>query len=501
MKKVILAILDGYGISSSTENNAIFSADSKNLDKIFEKYNSSTLICSGKEVGLPSGTMGNSEVGHLNIGAGRVVYQDISRIDKSIEDGSFEKNETLLEMIDYLKEKGKNLHIMGLCSNGGVHSSIDHIKEIVRVVNKNGFNNVYLHPFTDGRDTPPNSGIDFIEDLENFLSGGKGKIASISGRFYSMDRDNRWERVEKSYRTLVNGEGKRFLSSKELMESSYKNGLSDEFIEPALIEDNGKIITIDEEDGVIFINYRSDRAREISIALNDREFNEFETKDLNLNFVTMTKYREDFTFKNLFPKLKHKNILGEIVSTNDLSQLRISETEKFAHVTFFFNGGEDRVFKGEDRILIDSPKVETYDLKPEMSSEELTSRLLLEMDKCKYDLIVLNYPNCDMVGHTGVFSAAVSAVESVDRCIGRVYEKAKALGYTLIITADHGNAEKMFENGVPFTAHTKNVVPFVIAKEGIDLSNGRLCDIAPTILDILGIEKPKEMDGNSLIIR
>ena len=504
-KKVLLTILDGFGIGEKSEFNAVKNAETPEIDKLFEKYPSSELICSGAEVGLPDGTMGNSEVGHLNIGAGRVIFQDISRIDNSIRDGSFYENEVLNNLIDYVKENpNRKLHILGLLSDGRVHSSFEHLEAIVKSSIKKNLNKdkVNIHIITDGRDTPPNSAINFVKRLEDFLEIEDGaRIASVSGRFYSMDRDKRWERVKKAYNLYVKGVGNSGKSAEEIVMSSYKNDITDEFILPSFIEENGmQIGKIEKGDAVLFFNFRSDRARELSIALTDNEFNEFETENLDLKYVTMTSYREDFNYENLFAKAKYENILGKVISDNNLSQLRIAETEKFAHITFFFNGGIDTPFPGEDRILVASPKVETYDLKPEMSAYEVTEKLLeqLKADD-KYDLIILNLANCDMVGHTGIYNAAIKAVETVDKCVGEIVETALNNNYEVLLTADHGNSERMMENGLPFTAHTKNKVPFLITDDNIKLKNGSLSNISPTILSIMGIDKPAEMNEESLI--
>ena len=498
--KVILTILDGYGIGEQNEYNAVTNASTPNLDKLFKKYPSCELVCSGAEVGLPEGTMGNSEVGHLNIGAGRIVYQDISRIDRSIEDGSFFENPALNGLIDYAKKNGKKLHLLGLLSDGGVHSSLNHLEAILKKCKQESFDNLFVHAFTDGRDTAPDSGMGFVEKLERKLTEYTGKIASVSGRFYAMDRDKRWNRVQKAYDVLVSGKGDTGNSALEIMKKSYDRDVTDEFIIPANVVEDGKpVALIEEGDAVLFFNYRSDRARELSIVLNDTEFNDFPTKKLDLLYKTMTSYREDFEYEILFPKSKYENLLGKVVADNGLSQLRIAETEKFAHITFFFNGGFDKPFENEDRILVDSPKVETYDLQPEMSAYEVTEKLVKALKEDKYGLIILNLANCDMVGHTGIYEAAVKAVEAVDECVGNIYETAMANGYDMILTADHGNSEKMMENGRVFTAHTKNVVPLLVTKEDVKLKNGKLADIAPTILNLLKIEIPSEMTGDVLI--
>ncbi len=501
-KKAILTILDGYGIGEDSKYNAVKNAATPNLDQIFAKYSHSELNCSGESVGLPKGTMGNSEVGHLNMGAGRIVYQDISRINNSIRDKTFNKNPKLVSLIDYYEKNNCKIHLMGLVSDGNVHSSLEHIKALVDFFNENQMKRLFIHAFTDGRDTPPKSGLGYLTELADYLKNKTGEIASVMGRFYAMDRDNRWERIKLAYDALVYGKGKEFASFKEVFEESYQNEITDEFIVPSVITQAGEAkAKIADNDIVIFFNFRSDRAREISIALNDENFEEFTTKKLNLKYLTMTKYREDFTFEVLFDKVSYKNILGEVVAAHNLHQLRIAETEKYAHVTFFFNGGIDTEFKNETRILISSPKVETYDLKPEMSANEVTDKVIEALAADKYSLIILNFANCDMVGHTGIYEAALKAVETVDKCVGRIYKTAKENGYQLLITADHGNSEQMrdLRTDVPFTAHTTNKVPFLITDENIDLENGSLCDIAPTILKLLDLKQPSEMTGRSLI--
>jgi 2,3-bisphosphoglycerate-independent phosphoglycerate mutase len=500
-KKVILCILDGFGIGKDYEFNAVTNALKPNIDSLFSKYPSSSLVCSGFDVGLPKGTMGNSEVGHLNIGAGRIVYQDIARIHKSIEDGEFENNSVLLEVLDKTLSSGKKLHIMGLLSDGDVHSSVIHLKELIKTASFRGLKKIYFHAFTDGRDTPPESGLGFIKEMEEYCSLHGAKIASVSGRYYAMDRDNRWERVQKAYDMLVKpASAAEDIAASQIVSKSYSAGITDEFILPqCVIESGNPVAKIEAGDSVIFFNFRSDRARELSIALNNLSELPFATEKLDLNYVTMTEYREDFPFKVLFGKQHLTNILGEVVSKNGLKQLRTAETEKYAHVTFFFNGGDEKKFDGEDRILIPSPKVATYDLMPEMSAVEVADSLVAAIQKNVYDLIVVNFANCDMVGHTGIFEAAKKAVETVDECVGRVYKAACDNDYTLIVTADHGNAEFMKDGEIPFTAHTKNKVPFLACKDGINVADGKLGDIAPTILKLMGLDIPAEMTGSLLI--
>lgn len=501
-RKIILCIMDGYGKGEDYPFNAVIKAKKPNLDMLFGKYPNSELACSGFDVGLPDGIMGNSEVGHLNIGAGRIVYQDITRINRSIEDGSFAKNPILQEIFDRTLAKNSKLHIMGLVSNGDVHSSLMHPAELVKAACESGLKKIFVHAFTDGRDTPPESGAGYVKELDDLIQPFGAKIASVSGRYYAMDRDKRWDRVHKAYKCLtepgsMTGSAKD--SASEIIKESYKNGITDEFILPACVMENGvPLAPIEKGDSVIFFNFRADRAREISIALNRIEEVPFDTKELDLEFVTMTEYREDFPFRTLYPKLYLNNILGEVVSSAGLKQLRIAETEKYAHVTFFFNGGDEKKFPGEERILIQSPKVATYDLLPEMSAYEVTDRLIKEIEKDIYDIIVLNFANCDMVGHTGIFEAAVKAVETVDECVGMVFQTAQKKNYLMIITADHGNAEKMMDGDVPFTAHTTNRVPFLVTDDKLKISDGKLSDIAPTILSLMGVGIPSEMTGKIL---
>lgn len=499
-EKVILIIMDGFGLSKQDYGNAIKAAKTPNLFKLFTNYPFSQLKASGLAVGLPEGQMGNSEVGHLNIGAGRVVYQDITRINKAIEDGSFFENPILKDA--FLKSKGKRIHLFGLVSDGGVHSHLKHLKALVQMGRETEQKDIVIHCFTDGRDTPPDSGIEYIKELENFIERiGFGQIGTISGRYYAMDRDKRWERIKLAYDAIVFGKAPEFEKASKGIENAYKNGETDEFIKPFKIKGYKPV---EDGDSVIFFNFRADRVRQICHALLDKDFPYFETKKIEFcDFVTFTEYEEGLPVKIAFPPEKLKNIFGETISTEGLNQLRIAETEKYAHVTFFFNGGEEKKFPGEDRVLIPSPKVATYDLKPEMSAFEVTDKVVEAINSSKYHVIILNYANCDMVGHTGVFDAAVKAVETVDKCVGKVVENALAKKWHTIITADHGNADKMYdEEGNPFTAHTTNPVPICLVSEkfkGKRLKKGALKDIAPTMLEILGIEKPKEMDGNSLI--
>ena len=503
-KLTMLMILDGYGINENENGNAISIAKTPVMDKLMKQNPNTVIKTSGLDVGLPEGQMGNSEVGHTNIGAGRIVYQELTRITKSIEDGDFFSIPELVQAIDNCKKNKTKLHIMGLLSDGGVHSHTRHLYAILELAKRKDFEDVYVHCFLDGRDTPPASAENFILKLEKKMAEkGVGKIASISGRFYAMDRDKRWERLQKAYDALVNGVGEKAGTAQMAIEDSYQKEIFDEFVVPTLIC-NGEepIATIGKKDSVIFFNFRPDRAREITRALVDENFDAFETKKLDLFYVCFTNYDE--TIPNVeiaFKKAELKNTFGEIVSKNNLTQLRIAETEKYAHVTFFFNGGEEKQYNGEERILVPSPKVETYDMKPEMSAYEVTDKVVQAIKSQKYDTIILNYANSDMVGHTGNLEAAVKAVEAVDECVGRVVDAIEEVGGVLLITADHGNSEQMIDytTGEPYTAHTTNPVPLILVGMDAKLKEGRLADIAPTMLDIMEIEKPEEMTGVSLI--
>ena len=507
-KLTMLMILDGFGENKEEKANAVKIANTPNIDKLMKTCPTTDIHTSGLDVGLPEGQMGNSEVGHTNIGAGRIVYQELTRITKSIEEGDFFTNEEFIAAIENCKKYNSKLHIMGLLSNGGVHSHIRHLFGLLELAKRRDFEDVYVHCFMDGRDTAPSSGESFISELEEKMKEkGVGKIATITGRFYAMDRDKRWQRVEKAYNALVRGEGEKATSTIGAVESSYQKEIFDEFIEPTVIV-NGEtpVATIGKHDSVIFFNYRPDRAREITRTLVDKEFNEFEVeKDLDLYYVCMTSYDETMPNVHIaFKKEELKNTFGEYISKHGLTQLRIAETEKYAHVTFFFNGGEEKQYPGEDRILVPSPKVETYDLKPEMSAYEVTDKVVEAINSKKYDCIILNYANPDMVGHTGVLEAAIKAIETIDECVGRVIEAVNNQDGVLLITADHGNAEQMidYKTGEPHTAHTTNPVPLIlVGMENAKLREGRLADLAPTMLDIMNLEKPAEMTGESLIIK
>lgn len=503
-KPVILMILDGFGVGLEAEKrgDAIKAAKKPNIDKLFAENPVTKIGASGLDVGLPDGQMGNSEVGHTNIGAGRIVYQELTRITKSIEDGEFFENEALLKAVDNAAQEGKALHIMGLLSNGGVHSHNTHMYAIVELAKKKGVKNVYVHAFLDGRDVPPTSGKDFVEECANKLKEiGLGKIATVMGRYYAMDRDNRWDRVEKAYSAMVYGEGNKACCPVKAVEESYANDVTDEFVVPTVCEENA---TVKPGDSIVFFNFRPDRAREITRTFVDPEFKGFERKNgfFPLTYVCMTQY--DASMPNVevaFKPQSLKNTIGEYISNKGMTQLRIAETEKYAHVTFFFNGGVEQPYEGEDRILVKSPAVATYDLQPEMSAYEVTDKLVAAIKTGKYDMIILNYANCDMVGHTGVFEAAVKAVEAVDECVGKVVTAIREMDGVALITADHGNADKMIDtDGSPFTAHTTNLVPFCVVGYPCDLrEGGRLADIAPTMLKIMGLPQPAEMTGESII--
>lgn len=500
-KPLILMILDGFGIAPEA-GNAIKAANKPNLDKYFSENPVTQIGASGMDVGLPDGQMGNSEVGHTNMGAGRIVYQELTRITKTIKENKLKDNEAISNAIDKALENGTALHLMGLLSNGGVHSHIEHLYGIVELAKAKGLEKVYIHCFLDGRDVPPSSAADFMDELLKKLDEiGVGKVSSVMGRYYAMDRDNRWERVEKAYAAMVYGEGVKVECPVCAVKNSYANDVTDEFVVPAVVDGGA---TIKPNDSVIFFNFRPDRAREITRTLVDPDFNGFERKNgfFPVNFVCMTQY--DATMPNVdvaFKPQSLKNTLGEYISDKGMAQLRIAETEKYAHVTFFFNGGVEKQYEGEDRILVKSPSVATYDLQPEMSAYEVTDKLVPAIKSGKYDMIILNFANCDMVGHTGVFDAAVKAVEAVDECVGRVVTAIQEMGGVALITADHGNADKMVDaDGEPFTAHTTNPVPFCVVGYDCELrEGGRLADIAPTMLQILGLEQPAEMDGVSLI--
>lgn len=495
-------ILDGFGIGKHDNTNAIFNAKKPNIDKLFSSNPITRIGASGMDVGLPDGQMGNSEVGHTNIGAGRIVYQELTRITKTINEDKLKDNEAIVGAMDSALKNGTALHLMGLLSSGGVHSHNTHLYGILKLAKQKGLDKVYIHAFLDGRDVPPSSAAEFVEEcMKETEKIGVGKIATVMGRYYAMDRDNRWDRVEKAYAAMVYGEGVEADCPVCAVKNSYAQEVTDEFVVPAVIKGGA---TIKPNDSVIFYNFRPDRAREITRALVDPDFKGFERKNgfFPLNYVCMTQY--DATMPNVevaFKPQTLENTLGEYISNLGMEQLRIAETEKYAHVTFFFNGGVEKQYPGEDRILVKSPAVATYDLQPEMSAYEVTDKLVPAIKSGKYDMIILNFANCDMVGHTGVFEAAVKAVEAVDTCVGKVIDAVKETGGVALITADHGNADKMIDDdGEPFTAHTTNPVPFCVVGYDCELRDGgRLADIAPTMLQIMNLPQPEEMDGKSLI--
>ena len=501
-KPLVLMILDGFGIAGE-KGNAIKAANTPNLDKLFASNPITQIGASGMDVGLPDGQMGNSEVGHTNIGAGRIVYQELTRITKSIKDGDFDTNEAFFKAMDNVKAHNSALHLMGLLSNGGVHSHNEHLYALLELAKKQGIENVYVHALLDGRDVPPSSGKEFVQELMDKMAEiGVGRVATVMGRYYAMDRDNRWERVGKAYAAMVYGEGEHAACPVCAVGNSYAAGVTDEFVVPTVIDGAQPVSA---NDSVIFFNFRPDRAREITRTFVDPDFNGFERKNgfFPLVYVCMTQY--DKTMPNVevaFKPQTLKNTFGEYISDKGLTQLRIAETEKYAHVTFFFNGGVEKQYPGEDRILVNSPKVATYDLQPEMSAYEVTDKMVEAVKSGKYDVIILNFANCDMVGHTGVFEAARAAVEAVDTCVGRVADAVAEMQGVILLTADHGNADKMFEDdGSPFTAHTTNPVPFCVIGYPCTLrTGGKLADIAPTMLKILGLPQPAEMDGESLIL-
>ncbi|MBW4053971.1 MAG: 2,3-bisphosphoglycerate-independent phosphoglycerate mutase [Proteobacteria bacterium] len=504
-KPLLLMILDGWGINPNPAHNAVALAKTPNLNKYIAEYPHVAIRTSGMAVGLPEGQMGNSEVGHLNLGAGRVVYQELTRVTKSILDGDFFTNPTLLDCIAKVKASGGRLHLSGLLSDGGVHSHNTHLYALLELAKREGLTDVFVHCLLDGRDTPPQSGADYLAQLEaEMVRIGVGKIATVMGRYYAMDRDNRWDRVEKAYDAIVCGEGESRASAKEAIEQSYAAGVHDEFVVPVVVAKNA---TLDDGDGFIFFNFRSDRAREITRAIALDNFDGFERrKRPNLaGYVCLTEYDATFGLPIAFGSTELTNILGGVLANAGLKQLRIAETEKYAHVTFFFNGGMEIPFTGEDRALIPSPKeVATYDQKPEMSAYKVTDELLARLESGTYDVIILNFANCDMVGHTGIEAAAIKAVEAVDACVGKIVATVRDMGGAVLITADHGNAEQMQdENGEPFTAHTTNPVWLVLVDDsrmGITLrEGGRLADIAPTMLKMLGLAQPQEMTGESLL--
>jgi len=505
MKKVILVIMDGWGLGKIPASDAIQHANVPFVSALYKKYPNTTLTTCGEAVGLPEGQMGNSEVGHLNLGAGRIVYQELQRINVAVREGELENSPKLLNAIHYARDNNKPLHLLGLMSDGGVHSHINHLKAICDVCKKEGVTQVYIHAFTDGRDTDPKSGLGFITELQLHLNSAVGKIASVSGRYYAMDRDKRWERIQLAYDALVNGVGKKSTDAIAAVEQSYAANISDEFILPTVIVDEAQqpLATIKDGDAVICFNFRTDRCREITQVLTQTDMPDFNMHRLNLHYTTMTEY--DKTYQNVnvvFETDNLNNTLGEVLAAHGKTQIRMAETEKYPHVTFFFSGGRELVFEGERRIMVLSPKVATYDLQPEMSAVELTNELIPEIEQESADFICINYANADMVGHTGVWSAVIKAVETVDRCVERVVTAALQHNYTVFLTADHGNADYLInEDGTPNTAHTLNPVPLFVIDNNWKgtVTPGKLADIAPSILTMMGIPIPQEMTGEILI--
>lgn len=503
-KKVILMILDGWGITQEPEVSAIYNASTSYIDSLYNIYPNASLRTDGKHVGLPVGQMGNSEVGHMNLGAGRIVYQNLVRINMAVENKTLGQEKVLVDALKYAKENNKNIHLLGLVSNGGIHSHINHLKGLLDVAAENNAENVYLHAFTDGRDTDPKSGSHFINDVEEHMAKTTGEVASITGRYYAMDRDNRWERVKIAYDGIVNATGEKSTNAVESLNANYANNITDEFIKPIIMTDeNGTPkAQIKEDDVIIFFNYRTDRGRELTEVLSQKAFPEFGMKPLNLHYVTITNYDASFKGINVIYNTDNlKDTLGEVLEKAGKQQIRIAETEKYPHVTFFFSGGQESEFKGESRLLCPSPKVATYDLQPEMSAFEIRDAIIPELDKGDVDFVCLNFANGDMVGHTGVMEAAIKACEAVDKCVKDVITSAIENDYTVLVIADHGNCETMKNpDGSPHTAHTTNPVPFILVDKDLkEINDGVLGDIAPTILKLMGIEQPEAMTRHSLI--
>ncbi len=504
-KKVLLMILDGYGLREEEDNNATKQANTPFIDKLFNKYPNTALECFGPAVGLPEGVMGNSEVGHLNIGAGRIVMQDLMRINKALKNDIYKEAPVFRDLVDEALKNDKPVHLIGLMSDAGVHSDYRHLMKLLEKLKEAGVKQSYVHAMMDGRDTPPNSGAGYVRKLQDFMEEQEyGKVATVVGRYYGMDRDKRWDRIEKAYKAMVHGEGKKTDDPVKAIREYYEQKITDEFMEPIVVGDKGRI---EKNDSVLAFNFRADRMREIAIALNDKDFDEFETEDLDLNYYTMTEYQADFPYPVLFPPEQMEQIFGEVVSKAGLKQLRIAETEKYAHVTYFFNGGEEKQYKGENRIMVPSPKVATYDLQPEMSAPEVTEKLLEAIESETHDAIILNYANGDMVGHTGVLEAAVQALEYLDGAVEKVVNAFTEKGGTVLITADHGNCEEMWDagNDQPHTQHSMNKVPFIVVQKDNKVrelrKEGKLSDIAPTMLEILGVDQPRVMSGKSLILK
>jgi 2,3-bisphosphoglycerate-independent phosphoglycerate mutase len=503
-KRAILIILDGWGIGNKSKGDVIYQANTPNMDSFIKNFPHSQLLTDGENVGLPEGQMGNSEVGHLNIGAGRIVYQDLVRINRACDNNSIVANHQLIEAFNYARDNNKSVHFIGLVGHGGVHSLSKHLYKLCDITKEIGLKNVYIHALTDGRDTDPRSGLGFVRELQEHLKHSKGVIASLTGRYYTMDRDKRWERIKQGYDLMVHGTGKKSADVIQAIKESYDDGITDEFIKPiVIVDENGKPMgTIKEGDVVICFNFRTDRLRQITRALTQEDFPDFGMKTMDLHYLTMTRYDDSFKgVEIIFDKENVKMSMGELVSMEGLKQLRIAETEKYAHVTFFFSGGREEKFENEDRVLIPSPKVATYDLKPEMSAPEVKDAVIAELNKKKYDFVCLNFANCDMVGHTGIYDAILKAVETVDACLGEVIVTARQNGYTPLIIADHGNADNALnEDGSPNTAHSLNPVPCVLVSDEYDkIKNGILADVALTLLTIMGIKIPQEMEGKCLI--
>ncbi|MFT4699066.1 MAG: 2,3-bisphosphoglycerate-independent phosphoglycerate mutase [Flavobacteriaceae bacterium] len=502
-KKVLLLILDGWGVTQDPSVSAIAQANTPFIDSLYHKYPNAQLLTHGMSVGLPDGQMGNSEVGHMNLGAGRIVYQDLAKINLAVENNTLSKEPVLQEAFTYAKQNNKKVHLLGLVSNGGVHSHINHVKGLVNAANDAGVSNVFVHAFTDGRDVDPKSGAGFIKELEDHLKNTTGKLASVIGRYFAMDRDKRWERVKKAYDLLIHGKGKVSENAVKSIEESYAKGITDEFLEPIIItENNQPVATIEKDDVVIFFNFRTDRGRQLTEVLSQQNFSAFDMKTLALHFVTLTNYDDSYKgIKVVYKKDNLENTLGEVLEKNNKKQIRIAETEKYPHVTFFFSGGREAPFKGENRILCPSPKVATYDLQPQMSAYELRDKILPEINKQTADFICLNFANTDMVGHTGVMEAAVKACETIDSCVEEIIEATLKNNYATILLADHGNCETMRNpDGSPNTAHTTNPVPIILIDPDFkSIKDGILGDVAPTVLNILGIQQPEIMTQKSLI--
>ena len=503
-KKVILMILDGWGVTQDPKVSAVYNAKTSYIDNLYKKFPNATLRTDGEHVGLPNGQMGNSEVGHMNLGAGRIVYQNLARINKAVKEKTLGKEKALLDTLHYAKENKKDVHLLGLVSNGGIHAHIDHLKGILDVAKENNVNNIYLHAFTDGRDCDPKSGTFFINDIQEYMKESTGELASITGRYYAMDRDNRWERVKEAYDGVVNGIGTKTKDAISAINANYEKGVTDEFHKPIIVlnDEGAPKATIKEGDVVLFFNYRTDRGRELTNALSQNDFPEFGMKKLNLYYTTITLYDQSFEGINvIYNNDNIKNTLGEVLSEAGKKQIRIAETEKYPHVTFFFSGGQEEAFTGESRILRNSPKVATYDLKPEMSAFELKDALVKDLEKQEADFVCLNFANGDMVGHTGMLDAAIKACEAVDECAKTVIETGLKNGYTTLLIADHGNCETMMNpDGSPNTAHTTNPVPMILIDNELkSIKDGVLGDVAPTILELMGVDQPKEMTRHSLL--